>query len=62
MAKNDIDSITELERRSGISRQVLDRFIKGKTQRLDFDTVIKLCDVFNCEVGDLIYVDKDDHK
>jgi putative transcriptional regulator len=59
MAKNDITSITELERRSGVSRQVLDRLIKGKSQRLDFDTVVKLCCTFKCEVGDLLYVDKD---
>jgi len=57
MAKNDINSITELSKRSGVSRQVLDRLIKGKSQRLDFDTVVKLCCTFNCEVGDLLYVD-----
>mgnify|MGYP001256720992 CR=1 FL=1 len=58
MAKNDIPSIVELERRSGVSRQVLDRFIKGKSKRLDFDTVIKLCNVFNCEPGDLLYIEE----
>lgn len=60
MAKNDIPSIIELERRSGVSRQVLDRFIKGKSKRLDFDTVVKLCDVFNCEPGELLYIDKEE--
>lgn len=60
MAKNEIDSILELERRSGVSRQVLDRLIKGKSKRLDFDNVIKLCKVFDCQIGDLLYVEKEE--
>ena len=58
MAQNNIPSIIELERQSGVSRQVLDRLLKNKSKRLDFDTVIKLCKLFNCEVGDLLYIDE----
>lgn len=58
MAKNDIPSVIELERRSGVSRQVLDRLIKGKSKRLDFDTIVKLCKVFNCEPGELLYIEE----
>jgi len=58
MAQNNIPSIVELERQSGVSRQVLDRLLKNKSKRLDFDTVIKLCKLFNCEVGDLLYIDE----
>jgi len=58
MAQNNIPSIVELERQSGVSRQVLDRLLKNKSKRLDFDTVIKLCKLFNCEVGDLLYIGK----
>ncbi len=58
MAQNNIPSIIELERRSGVSRQVLDRLLKNKSKRLDFDTVVKLCKLFNCEVGDLLYIDE----
>jgi len=59
MAQNNIPSIVELERQSGVSRQVLDRLLKNKSKRLDFDTVIKLCKLFNCEVGDLLYIGKE---
>ena len=58
MAKHGIRTMVELEEKSGVSRQVLDRLEKGKSKRLDFDTVVKLCNLFNCEVGDLLYVDK----
>lgn len=61
MAKHDIPSIVELERRSGVSRQVLDRLIKGKSKRLDFDTVVKLCTLFECDPGDLFYIEKEDN-
>ena len=58
MAQHGIRTMVELEEKSGVSRQVLDRLEKGKSKRLDFDTVVKLCNLFNCEVGDLLYVDK----
>ena len=60
MAQHGIRSMVELERKSGVSRQVLDRLDKGKSKRLDFDTVIKLCDLFNCEPGDLLYIEKEE--
>ncbi len=59
MAQSNIPSIVELERQSGVSRQVLDRLLKNKSKRLDFDTVIKLCKLFNCEVDDLLYIGKE---
>ena len=58
MAQHGIRTMVELEEKSGVSRQVLDRLEKGKSKRLDFDTVVKLCNLFNCEVGDLLYVGK----
>lgn len=58
MAQHGIRTMVELEEKSGVSRQVLDRLEKGKSKRLDFETVVKLCNLFDCEVGDLLYVDK----
>lgn len=59
MAKNGIRTMVELEEKSGVSRQVLDRFEKNKSKRLDYETIVKLCNFFDCEVGDLLYVDKE---
>ncbi len=57
MAKKGIRTMVELEEKSGVSRQVLDRFEKEKSKRLDFDTIVKLCLFFECEVGDLLYLE-----
>lgn len=59
MAQKGIRSMVELERQSGVSRQVLDRLDKNKSKRLDFDTVVKLCDLFDCEPGDLLYIEEE---
>jgi putative transcriptional regulator len=59
MAKNGIRTMVELEEKSGVSRQVLDRLDKDKSKRLDFETVVKLCKLFNCDVGELLYLDKE---
>lgn len=56
MAKKGIRTMVELEEKTDVSRQVLDRLDKGKSKRLDFETVIKLCTFFECEVGELLYI------
>lgn len=57
MAQNGIRTMVELEEKSGVSRQVLDRLDKDKSKRLDFETVVKLCQLFDCEPGDLFYIE-----
>ena len=59
MAKNGIRTMVELEEKSGVSRQVLDRLDKNKSKRLDFETVVKLCKLFDVDVGDLLYLDEE---
>jgi putative transcriptional regulator len=59
MAKSGIRTMVELEEKSGVSRQVLDRLDKGKSKRLDFETVVKLCKLFDVDVGDLLYLDEE---
>jgi putative transcriptional regulator len=59
MAKKGIRTMVELEEKSGVSRQVLDRLDKNKSKRLDFETIVKLCEFFECEVGDLLYLERE---
>ncbi|MFC0188447.1 helix-turn-helix domain-containing protein [Fictibacillus aquaticus] len=56
MAKKGVRTMVELEEKSGVSRQVLDRMDKNKSKRLDFDSIAKLCMFFGCEIGDLLYL------
>lgn len=62
MAKHGIRTMVELENKSGVSRQVLDRIDKGKSKRLDFETIIKLCDLFDCQPGELFYIEESDQE
>jgi putative transcriptional regulator len=57
MAKKGVRTMVDLEEKTGVSRQVLDRLDKGKSKRLDFETVTKLCVFFQCEVGDLLFLE-----
>jgi putative transcriptional regulator len=59
MAKKGVRTMVELEEKAGVSRQVLDRLEKNKSKRLDFETVTKLCLFFECEVGELFYIDEE---
>lgn len=59
MAENGIFTIKEIEERTGISRQTLDKLDKYKAVRFNFDTIEKLCKFFNCEIHDLLYIASD---
>jgi putative transcriptional regulator len=59
MAKKGVRTMVDLEEKTGVSRQVLDRLDKGKSKRLDFETVVKLCTFFECNVGELLYLEKE---
>jgi DNA-binding Xre family transcriptional regulator len=49
--------ITEVARKLDLSRQTISRFIsRPEMERLDMDTVNKLCDYFECTFYELIEV------
>lgn len=57
MAEHRIDDITELMRRSGLSRNAINRIYKGTDEEIkttSLKTLITLCDVFNCKLSDLL--------
>ena len=41
----------------GVSEPTIIRWIRNDLKRLDSRTVEKLCKFFNCEVGDLLYIE-----
>jgi len=57
MAKNDIRTVSEVAKATNISGKALYNIINGKTRRIDFDTIEKLCKFFNCGVGDLLILE-----
>jgi putative transcriptional regulator len=38
----------------GLSKNTLARLAEGKTDRIEFSTLDKLCRYFQCQIGDLI--------
>lgn len=59
MAKKNIRTIEELKELSGVSRKAISKAINGQSTRLDFDTITRLCEALDCEIGDLLVYEKD---
>ena len=43
----------------GLSKTTLNRLAEGKTDRVDFLTLEKLCRYFQCDIGDLLVYEAD---
>lgn len=57
MARNNIRTVAEVAKATNISGKALYNIINGKTRRIDFETIEKLCRFFNCGVGDLLILE-----
>jgi putative transcriptional regulator len=58
MGDRKIRSISELSDATGITRKTLTRLYDDKGTAIEFETVVKLCTFFNCEVGDLLFIER----
>jgi len=55
MAKQKIDTIQELMKKSGLSRNAINNIYREeKLEGTKLETFIKLCDVFDCQLSDII--------
>lgn len=54
MLNKEIRTVTELSEKTGISLKTLYSMANEKTTRIDFQTIIKLCNFFDCEINDLL--------
>lgn len=67
MVKINLERYLEKEERSlrwvagktGIAVSTLQNIKQGKTQSISFEVLEKLCDLFNCDVADMIEIIKD---
>ncbi len=46
----------ELARRIGLAQEPTRRIVNGLSTRITVDVIAKLCEVLNCEVSDIMYV------
>ncbi|MBS4173500.1 helix-turn-helix transcriptional regulator [Bacillus sp. FJAT-49736] len=56
MGKKKIRSINQLAKETGISRPTLTRIYNDESDRIEFETIYKLCQFFDCNVGDLFTI------
>jgi putative transcriptional regulator len=47
-------SIQDVHERTGLSRNTVSNLYNDRVTRVDFDTIEKLCLLFDCSVGDLL--------
>lgn len=45
---------TELQARSGLGYSTINALYHGKTERIEFATLDKLCEILKCEVGEIL--------
>lgn len=57
MGKHKIRSVNMLSSITGVSTPALYRLYDEKNERIDYSTIIALCKHFNCEIGDLLYIE-----
>ncbi len=56
-------NIQDVYEKTGLARSTIANLYHDKTQRIDYDTLDKLCKLFECSVGDLIdYYDSNDEE
>lgn len=46
--------IADVARRTGLNRNTVTLLYKETAQKVDLDAIDKLCELFECEVGDLL--------
>jgi putative transcriptional regulator len=51
-----------LTNKMGKSHQSISNLMKKDLSGIHFDTLEKLCNVFDCEIGEIIVIKKDDEK
>lgn len=51
-------SIQYVHAKTGLSRSTISSLYNDRATRIDFETITKLCDLFGCEVGTLLLLDK----
>lgn len=59
MAKENMN-IQEVSDKTGLSRKSISKLYNEASIQITFEVIEKLCTLFNCEVGDLLVLDKED--
>lgn len=58
MAKHKLN-IKDVHEKTGLSRTTISKLYNETSTTIGFDTILELCKLFNCEVEDLLYLERD---
>lgn len=50
-------SIQDVHKKTGLARSTVAQLYHDKATRIDFETIEKLCNLFNCSVSELLELD-----
>jgi len=56
MKEKNVRSLSVVQRITGLSRRTLDKLYHQHSNRMDHETILKLCKFFECELSDLMQV------
>lgn len=62
MGKHKVRSVNMLSKAINVSTPTLYRLYDETNERIDYSTIIAICDYFDCEIGDFIYLEKEGEK
>lgn len=51
-------SIQDVHIKTGLSRSTISMLYHDKAKRIDYDTIELLCELFECEIGELLELEK----
>lgn len=57
MAKEKM-TIRDVHKATGLSEVTISKLYHEKSTTIGFETIYKICNLFNCEVGDLLYLEE----
>lgn len=61
MAKHKMD-IKDVHEKTGMSRTTISKLYHEKSTKIGMDTIVALCDLFNCRVDDLLYLEEKENE
>ena len=47
-------NIQKVHEKTGLTRNTISNLYNEKTTRIDYETIDKICEYFNCQVGELL--------
>jgi putative transcriptional regulator len=58
--ENRLINAVTLARETGLSRPTIYKWIRNDLKRFDEESIVALCKYFNCDIADLIVLEKDE--